>query len=178
MSTEITRRSLFKGITLGAGATLLSPILTQLAAHAAGDNKQAIRKRVVFVVQSNGLNPNHLVPVGVKRRPDGRKERPTNDKLEELALNDKELHPALQPLSPFKDRMALVQGLSGRIAISDHSANHGALGAYGASRGAMMQTIDSAISEALPGTFPHVALGLNGGEGPMSLLLGSRDKNA
>lgn len=168
MSSELSRRSMLKGITLGAGAALLSPILAQLAAHAAGDDKQALRKRVVFVVQSNGLNPSHLVPVGVKRRSDGRNERPTNDKLEELALNDKELHSALEPLSPFKDRLALLQGISGRIAISDHSANHGALGAYGANRGAMMQTIDSAISDALPGTFSHVALGLNGGDGPMN----------
>lgn len=168
MSSELSRRNMLKGITLGAGAALLSPILAQLAAHAAGDDKQALRKRVVFVVQSNGLNPSHLVPAGVKRRSDGRNERPTNDKLEELALNDKELHSALEPLSPFKDRLALLQGISGRIAISDHSANHGALGAYGANRGAMMQTIDSAISDALPGTFSHVALGLNGGDGPMN----------
>lgn len=168
MNTELTRRSLMKGITLGAGATLLSPILGQIAAHAAGDEKNVLRKRVVFVVQSNGLNPNHLVPAGVKRRPDGRNERPVNDQLEEVSLKDKELHPAMEPLKGFKDRMAFVQGLSGRIAISDHSSNHGALGAYGASRGAMMQTIDSAVGEALPGTFSHVALGLNGGEGPMN----------
>lgn len=31
-----------------------------------------------------------------------------------------------------------------------------------------MQTIDSAIGDALPGTFSHVAVGLNGGEGPMN----------
>lgn len=168
MSTELTRRSLLKGIALGSGATLLSPILSQLAAEAAGDERRVSRKRVVFVVQSNGMNPAHLVPVGVKRRPDGRNERPMNDKSEELSLSDRELHPALEPLTPFKDQLTLVQGLSGRIAKSDHSANHGALGAYGASRGAMMQTIDSAISDALPGIFSHVALGLNGGEGPMN----------
>lgn len=168
MSTELTRRSMMKGITLGAGATLLSPILGQLAAQAAGDEKSTLQKRVVFIVQSNGLNPNHLVPAGMKRRPDGRNERPTNDQLEEISLKDKDLHPAMEPLTAFKDRMAFVQGLSGRIAVSDHSANHGALGAYGANRGAMMQTIDSAVSEALPGTFKHVALGLNGGEGPMN----------
>ena len=168
MNTELTRRSMMKGITLGAGTTLLSPILGQIAAQAAGDEKAVLRKRVVFVVQSNSLNPNHLVPAGVKRRPDGRNERPTNDQLEEISLKDKDLHPAMEPLKGFKDRMAFVQGLSGRIAISDHSANHGALGAYGAGRGAMMQTIDSAVGEALPGTFSHVALGLNGGEGPMN----------
>lgn len=168
MNTELTRRSLMKGISLGAGATLLSPILGQIAAQAAGDEKNVLRKRVIFVVQSNGLNPSHLVPAGVKLRPDGRNERPVNDQLEEISLKDKQLHPAMEPLKAFKDRMAFVQGLSGRIAISDHSSNHGALGAYGASRGAMMQTIDSAVGDALPGTFSHVALGLNGGEGPMN----------
>lgn len=168
MNYELTRRSLLKGVTLGAGATLLTPFLSQLAAHAAGDEKSAKQKRVVFVVQSNGMNPEHLVPVGVKRRPDGRKERPTNSTLEELNLRDHTLHTALDPLAPFKERMALVQGLSGRVAVSDHSANHGALGAYQANRGAMKQTIDSAISDALPGMFRHVALGLNGGEGPMN----------
>lgn len=167
MNADLTRRSLLKGLTLGAGATLLTPILSRLAAEAAGD-RQARRQRVIFVVQSNGMNPQHLVPVGVKRRPDGRNERPTNDRLEEISLHDKTLHPALEPLAPFQKRLALIQGLSGRIAISDHSANHGALGAYGANRGALQQTIDSAISEALPGTFSHVALGLNGGEGPMN----------
>ncbi len=168
MNTELTRRRLLKSVSLGTGATLLSPILSQLAAHAAGDDKHATRKRVVFVVQSNGMNPAHLVPVGVKRRPDGRKERPTNDKLEELSLLDKELHSAFEPLTPYKNRLSFIQGLSGRIAISDHSANHGALGAYAANRGAMQQTIDSAISDVLPGTFSHVALGLNGGVGPMN----------
>jgi len=32
----------------------------------------------------------------------------------------------------------------------------------------MLQTIDSAVSEALPGTFRHVAIGYGGGEDPMS----------
>ncbi len=155
MNTELTRRALLKGTALGAGATLLTPFLSQLAAHAAGDEKSAKRKRVVFVVQSNGMNPEHLVPVGVKRRPDGRKERPTNDTLEELNLRDYELHTALEPLTPFKERLTLVQGLSGRVAKSDHSANHGALGAYQANRGAMKQTIDSAVADALPGVFPR-----------------------
>jgi hypothetical protein len=84
MSLETTRREMLRGVALGAGATLLTPILSQLAAHAAGDPK-AVRKRVVFVVQSNGMSPNHLVPVGVKRRSDGRNERPQNATLQERA---------------------------------------------------------------------------------------------
>lgn len=159
MTTDLTRRAMLRG-SLGAGAALLTPVLDQLAAHAAGDAHRAVRKKVVFVLQSNGMNPNHLVPVGVKRRPDGRNERPTNDALEEFSLKGRTLHRALEPLTPFLDRLALVQGLSGRIALSDHSCNHGALGCYPANRGPMAQTIDVALGEALPGIVPHVGLGL------------------
>ena len=144
MNTETTRRALMKGLGLGAGAALLTPILRQLVAHAAGDARAVVRKRIVFVVQGNGMNPNHLLPSGVQRPKNG---RPTNDKLEEVSLKDRELHPALEPLAPFKDRLALVQGLSGRIALSDHSANHGALGCYPANKGPMAQTIDMALGD-------------------------------
>ncbi|MGE3808520.1 MAG: DUF1552 domain-containing protein [Gemmataceae bacterium] len=158
MNADMTRRDLLKNVAFGAGASFLTPILGQLAAHAASD-RRAVRQRIVFVVQSNGMNPSHLVPVGVKRRPDGRNQRPENQKLEELSLKDLELHQALAPLAPFKDRLALVQGLSGRIALSDHSANHGALGCFPAKQ-AHDQTIDIALGEANPGVIPHVGLGI------------------
>ena len=156
MNLETTRRDLLKGLTLGAGATLLTPILTQLAAHAAAA-PSAVRKRVIFVVQSNGIKPEHLMPTGIARPRHG---RPTNAKTEEASLKDHTLHRALEPLAAFKDRLTLLHGLSGRIALSDHSGNHGALGAYPANKGPMGQTIDLALSEALPGVVPHIGLGL------------------
>ncbi|HSI36323.1 MAG TPA: hypothetical protein VK986_22250, partial [Tepidisphaeraceae bacterium] len=67
ITSEMTRRAMLRRIGLGAGATLLSPVLGQLAAHAAGDARAALRRRVVFVVQSNGMNPAHLLPGGVTR---------------------------------------------------------------------------------------------------------------
>jgi hypothetical protein len=157
MNTETTRRDLLKLAGYGTGAALLSPVLSQLAAHAAGDAKTAARKKVVFVMQCNGMSPNHLVPSGVTRPKNG---RPTNEKTEEVALKDRELHPALAPLAPYAGRLALVQGLSGRIALSDHSANHGALGCFPANKGPMAQTIDCALGEANPGIMPFVALGM------------------
>lgn len=141
----------------GTGAALLTPLLGQLAAHAAGDTKSANRKKVVFVMQCNGMSPAHLMPSGLQRPKNG---KPENDKLEEVPLKDRTLHAALDPLTPFKDRLALVQGLSGRIALSDHSANHGALGCYPANKGPMAQTIDCAVGEANPGIIPSVALGM------------------
>ena len=157
MTVELTRRQMLHGTVLGAGAGMLGPVLDQLAAHAAGDEKRAIRKRVVFVVQSNGMSPNHLLPSGVQRPMNG---RPTNEKLEEVSLMDRDLHAALEPLNPFKERLSLVQGLSGRIALSDHSANHGALGCYPANKGPMAATIDCVLGEANPGIIPQIALGL------------------
>lgn len=165
MKIELTRRALLRDITLGAGATLLGPALTRIAAQAAGDDAAARPKRVVFVVQSNGLTPEHALPTDVKKPRGGKW---SNDSLEEHALKGKDLHKALEPLAPFRDRMTFVHGLSGRIAVSDHSANHGCLGAYPASKGPMAQTIDSAVADALPGTFKHVALGYGGDVIPMS----------
>jgi len=157
LNTESTRRDMLKLAGYGTSAALLAPILSQLAAHAAGDAKAVARKKVVFVMQCNGMSPNHLVPSGVTRPKNG---KPTNETLEEVALKNREFHKALDPLVPFKDRLALVQGLSGRIALSDHSANHGALGCYPANKGPMAQTIDCAVGEANPGIIPSIALGM------------------
>ncbi|MBL8794343.1 MAG: DUF1552 domain-containing protein [Planctomycetia bacterium] len=154
MNVALTRRDILKNVAFGAGASFFTPLLGQLAAHAAG---QAPRQRVVFVVQSNGMSPRHLMPSGVERPKSGKM---SNDRLEEVTLKDRELHAALEPLTPFKDRLALVQGLSGRIALSDHSANLGALGCYPANKGALAQTIDVALGEANPGIIPHVGLGI------------------
>jgi hypothetical protein len=157
VNTETTRREVLKLAGYGASASLLTPMLGQLAAHAAGDAKSANRKKVVFVLQCNGMNPAHLMPSSLERPKGGKW---ANDKLDEVSLKERTLHVAVEPLTPYKDRLALVQGLSGRIALSDHSANHGALGCYPANKGPMAATIDCALGEANPGIFPYVALGM------------------
>lgn len=165
MFPRTTRRDALGRLTLGAGSVVLAPVLAQLSAHAAGDARQMNRQRVIFVLQSNGMNPNHLRPEGIEPPKHGRL---TNDELVEHALAGRKLHPAVEPLEPFRERLTFVQGLSGRIAISDHSANVGALGACPAGKGPMLQTIDSAVSDALPAIFSHVAIGYGGGTDPMN----------
>lgn len=155
---ETTRRELLKLAGYSASATLLSGMLEQIAVQASGTEK--LPRRVVFFVQSNGMNPNHLRPEGVIAPKNGKM---TNDTLVEYSLKDRKLHKAFEALSPFQEKLTFVQGLSGCIARSDHSANHGCLGAYPANKGPMLQTIDSAMAEALPrGIFRHVLLGLGG----------------
>ncbi len=152
---ETTRREMLKLAGYSASATILGGFLNQLAVHASGTEK--LPRRVVFFVQSNGMNPNHLRPEGVTPPKHGKM---SNDTLVEYALKERKLHKAFEALEPFKEKLTFVQGLSGCIAKSDHSANVGCLGACPANKGALLQTIDSAMSDALPGIFRHVLIGL------------------
>ena len=104
------RREILQLAGYGSSAALLSPILSQLAAQAEGAPAAELPLRVVFVVQSNGMNPNPLRPEGMEPPKNG---RATNDALEETSLQGRQLHRALAGLAPFQDRLTLVQGLSG-----------------------------------------------------------------
>ena len=148
----LSRRRFLKGLSLGAGGLALSPILEQLRAHAAGE--AAARQRFVFVLLGNGLNPGFFVPKGIERR--GK----ANDRLADLPLTAHELPFALEPLAPFKSRLSILQGLSGKICGGGHSTYYGALGVFPGKKGAYGETIDLALAKALPAIVPHVGLGM------------------
>ena len=81
----------------------------------------------------------------------------------ETPLAGRELPVPIAALAPFKDRLTLLQGLSGRSSeggSGGHSTNQGALGCYPGSAGPMAQTIDVALGEASPGIIRHVGLGV------------------
>lgn len=54
------RRSFVKGVTLGAGGSVLAPMLGRMGLEAAG-----VPQRFVFVVKSSGIIPGKLDPVGL-----------------------------------------------------------------------------------------------------------------
>ena len=159
----IPRRDLLKGITLGAGATLLAPLLQR--AHAAATKPSP--KRFVFVVESNGVRPEQLPPTGVTRK--AREQRPGGPTdLIDVSLKDKDLPFSLEPVKAWKDKVTIVQGLSGRVCGGGHSNNFMALGAFGAGRGnggestaIEGETIDGALARFMPGIFPHIGLGIS-----------------
>ena len=156
-NTNLSRRSVIKNLTLGAGASLLGPLLSRVAAESAG----AMPLRFVFVLQSNGMNPNHIIPSGLETRKD--QELFKNTDTLEVPLADRELPAAIAELSPFKKHLTLVQGLSGRSSeggSGGHSTNFGALGCYPGSAGPIAQTVDSALGDAQPGIIRHVGLGV------------------
>ena len=162
---SMNRRDALKGISLGAGSLVLSPILSRLQAQAAGTADQP--KRFVFVVESNGVPPDHVTPEGIKR---GRREQRPGGPTEllDISLADQKLPISLEPVEKWKQKMTIVQGISGRVCGGGHSNNFQALGAFGGGRGnggeSMAiegETIDGAIAKQIPGIFPHVGLGIS-----------------
>jgi hypothetical protein len=167
MKVNSSRREFLKTTSLGAGALALGPVLQQLEARAAG-KAPAKAPRFVFVVESNGLPPQQLVPSGVQRKP--RPQQPLGGSSEflDVPLADRELPASLQPIAPWKDRVTIVQGLSGKVCGGGHSNNFQALGAFGAGRGQSGEstailgpTIDGALAGHIGGIFPHVGLGIS-----------------
>jgi hypothetical protein len=162
----MNRRDILKGMTLSTGGLLLSPLLDRMAAFA--DGRPVTPKRFVFVVESNGVRPEQLTPSGVQRRP--RDTRPNNGPAQvvDVPLADRELPFSLQPVNRWKNRVTIVQGLSGRVCGGGHSNNFQALGAFGAGRGnggestaILSETIDGALARTVPGIFPHIGLGIS-----------------
>lgn len=154
-----TRRQFVQGVSLGASGFLLNPILGKVQAEAAGVARRPTR--FVFLVEGNGLNPKQIHPEGIPFV--GREKR---KELADTPLVDLKLPPALDPLNEYKDKLTIVQGLSGRIAGGGHSNNFGALGAFNAQGGVgrtgkpAAETIDAALGKANPAIFPLVTLGI------------------
>lgn len=158
---HMNRREALKGLSLGAGGVLLSPILQQIQAQASGVAKH--RQRFVFVLEGNGLNWPQITPATIQR---GKEKDRTN--LIDIPITEHELPTALQPIKSFQDRLTVVNGLSGKIAGGGHSNDFGALGCYkcgggvGNSGSPAGETIDVALGKKLGGVFTHVGLGMTG----------------
>ena len=148
----LNRRTFLKGTSLGAGSILLQPVLQNLMAEAEG---LAAPKRVIFFVEGNGMNPDHIQPQGIERPKKG------SDKLIDQSLADFELPDPLAALAPYKNRMTIIQGLSHKIASGrGHSPEYGALGCFSGPLGPVAQTIDAALAANLPSVLPHLGLAL------------------
>ena len=158
----LNRRKLLKGLSLGTCSALFAPVLHQLHASAAG-SPAAPPMRFVFVVRSNGLRPWGIVPQGLEQYGKTRHQQET---LLDKPLKDHKLHETMSVLEPLKDRLTIIQNLSGRAAaVSDpHGANFGALGVYRSDNGAPPagEMIDGALAKAMPGIFPHLGFKMGG----------------
>jgi hypothetical protein len=147
---HLERRTVLKGVTLGAGAVVLQPFLQRLAAEQAG---AAPPKRFVFFMESNGLYPRHIQPSDLPAPPRG-----TNQIIDRNLAN-LELPEPIAPLAPFKNRVAIIQKLSHKISGGgDHGKGYGGLGCFNWRRGVAGQTIDHALAAAQRSIVPVVGL--------------------
>ena len=151
------RRAFLKGLTLGSGSTLFSPMLSNLAAA----DRSEFPQRFVFVVKSSGIIAGRLEPESLKAKIADKKAY-VNE-----SLADHQLPAEFAPLEPFKDQTAIVQGLSGKMCKGGHSSWFGAMGVYKTggehSSGVVLRaTADAEIAKLSPSPFQHVGLALRG----------------
>ncbi|MBI1371758.1 MAG: DUF1552 domain-containing protein [Phycisphaera sp.] len=152
----VSRRSILRGVSLGAGGALLFPMIHRVRAETAGTIKPM---RFVFIVEGNGCNAEQVQPQGIERNVKSQNRNDLTDVVEHRLI-DHDPAPALEPLRRYRDRMCILQGLSGRICGGGHSNDFGALGAYPAKSGAYAETVDWALAKKIGGIFPHVGLGI------------------
>ncbi len=164
-------RRQFLAASAASAGPLFTPMLGRLHAEAAG---AAPAKRVVFVVEGNGVPWHQIQPKGIDRNKQlvssgsytGRSGDKVREGVRDIPLKDHDLSAALDPVSFVKDRVTVLQGLSGKMNGGGHSNDFGALGAYNGKGGVGSSglpagpTIDCALGKALGGVFPHVGLGI------------------
>ena len=166
-----TRRSLLKGFTLGAGSLALSPFLNHFSRLDAEDADQKLPKRFVFVVKASGLQADYINPTGLQHG---------GTTIVDQPLNDRKLASSMQALEPFRKKLTILQGLSGKMCNFGHSSFYGALGAYKATRQGQPSaaTIDGHLSNLLPSVFNHVGLKMgDGSQGTAYPAISAAGKN-
>ncbi|MFP6762307.1 MAG: DUF1552 domain-containing protein [Planctomycetaceae bacterium] len=166
-----TRRSVLKGVTLGAGSLALQPFLNHFVQLDADDADQKLPRRFVFVVKASGLQAEFINPQGLQHG---------GGRLIDESLTDRTLAPTMAALEPFRDRLTILQGLSGKMCNYGHSAFYGALGAYKATLQGQPSaaTIDGHLAGLLPSVFSHIGLKMgDGSQGTAYPAISAAGKN-
>ena len=80
-----------------------------------------------------------------------------------MPLADRELPEKLVPLAAFKDRMTIIQSLSGEGFSGNHTAGYGALSCHNSEKVAVAPTIDCLLGQHLSaGPYPMYGMAMNG----------------
>jgi hypothetical protein len=178
---KLTRRQILRHSALIPGAAAISPLLMPFVQQARAEAEGAEPPlRFVFVIKSSGLTPAELVPEPMSSErvqvseatnsgPNYQQAlslKPT-DTLIDRPLAELTMHESMAALEPLKNKIAIVQGLSGKMCRGGHSSWFGAMGCYRAggehdSGNIIGPTIDGLLAKHMPGIFPHVGLATRG----------------
>lgn len=172
------RREFLRGISLGGASLAMAPFIRSLNAQSAGI-ESALPKRFVFVVKSSGIDKFNMVPQGLENHyvsaTDGSKlgnKARRHGPLVDVSLADHALPEKLELLNEFKDRMTIIQSLSGEGFSGNHTTGYGALSCHNSEKVAVAPTIDCMLGQHLStGPYPMYGLATNGRllEGGMGL---------
>lgn len=176
-----TRRQFIQQTSLLPAALNVSPLLMPFLANARAEAEgKRPPLRMVFVVKSSGLTPAELVPqeLTADRVIKGEANNPGPNYRQALSLKPTEklidqplakltLHESMAGLEPVKDRLAIIEGLSGKMCRGGHSSWFGAMGCYKAGGehdwgNIIGPTFDGVMARHLPAIFPHVGLSVGG----------------
>ncbi|HBF17123.1 MAG TPA: hypothetical protein DDW37_05775, partial [Verrucomicrobiales bacterium] len=149
------RRQFFQKLSRGGSALALTPFFQTLRVHGAG-TEEALPKRFVFVVKSSGIDKFNLVPKGLENHfvnPDdhkklgnrGRREGP----LVDVALADYKLPEKLASLETLKERLTIIQSLSGVGFRGNHTKGFGTLSLHDSEKVAVAPTLDCILGQHL-----------------------------
>lgn len=141
----ISRRKTLQLLAAGLG----TPLLPKFSPTFSVGSGSGGPKRVIFFMQNQGFDPATCIPSGMKNSG---------------SLANVKLPEPIEALTPFKDRLQIINGLHGRHTSPSHSAFFGALGGYRGSDGVppLGPTIDHILSQHLPETLlPHLCIGMD-----------------
>lgn len=150
---SLTRRQFTHRTLLGSGAmTLLPPAL--LAAPAPNQPPM----RFIFLHRGNGLFPRVLVPPTFSKE---LVEKEQQKAAFEVDLDQHELPAWLSPLSDHKDRLTLLQGLSGKMCTTGHHSWCSSLGVFKANErvsSIRWATVDFELAKLFRSPLEHIEL--------------------
>lgn len=152
-----------EGLSLGGASLAMAPFLRSLQAHAAGD-ESALPKRFVFVVKSSGIDKHNLVPEGLENHFLAGKGHigdgiPKPGGAIHASLKNHKLPEKLSPLAPFKDRLTILQSLSGETFRGNHTTGYGMFSCHNSERVAIAPSVDCILGQHLSsGPYPMYGL--------------------
>jgi len=164
-----TRRHFLNQLSLGGSSLAMAPFLNSVRLQAAG-SEAALPKRFVFVVKSSGVEKFNLVPDGLENHftnPENGKKLGNRGRrhgpLVDVALSDYKLPEKLQALDAFKDRLTILQSLSGVGFRGDHTKGFGTLSLNDSEKVAVAPTLDCMLGQHLStGPYPMYGMAMNG----------------
>ncbi len=163
------RRQFLRNLSLGGSSLAMAPFLESMRVHAAG-KEAALPKRFVFVVKSSGIDKFNLVPDGLTNHfvdPQTGEKLGNRSRREgaliDVSLSGRKLPEKLEALESFKDRLTIIQSLSGVGFRGNHTKGFGTLSLHDSEKVAIAPTLDCLLGQHLSnGPFPMYGMAMNG----------------